>query len=269
MKTGMSTACFFGRIYNEDALREISGLGIKKAEIFFSAMQEYKPGFVNEIKNICIGEGIEMVSVHALPTQFEPQLFSLHGRQYEEALGIYEDVLKAANRLGAHIYVFHGPVHFKVAKKLQLDMAFVGERVTALAEMAKDYGVALCYENVHWCWYKKPGFAKELVQNCESDNIFFTLDMKQVAQSGYDMMDYIDDMGERLKHVHLCDFIKDDQKGIIPCLPFEGQADWEGLRNKLSDTGYEGHLMLEVYSNNYSDYTQLYDNYKKVESFFG
>lgn len=269
MKTGMSTACFFGRVFNEDALREIGRLGIRDAEIFFSAMMEYGTEFVADLRRICDGEGINMVSVHALPTQFEPQLFSGHGRQYAEALGIYEDVLRAANRLGAQVYVFHGPVYLKIAKKLHLDMEFVGERVTKLAELAKQYGVALCYENVHWCWYNAPGFARELSAHCGSDNLYFTLDMKQAAQSGYDLMEYIDDMGGRLRHVHLCDYKKDRKKGVIPCLPFEGQTDWDALKRKLQETGYDRYLMLEVYANNYESYGQLYDTYRKIEAFFG
>ncbi len=268
MRTGMSTACFFGKVYNEQALREIAKLGIRDAEIFFSAHMEYQKGFIRELRHIRDGEGMRIGSVHALPTQFEPQLFSRHQRQFEEALGVFDEVLGAAAALAAENYVFHGPMRIKIAKNVPVDLDFAAERAFLLAERAKTYGVALCYENVHWCWYRYPGFAKELSARCKSDNLFFTLDMKQAAQSGYDVLDYVDDMGKRLKHIHLCDYRKDAEKGIIPCLPFSGQADWEAIREKLVETGYDQMLILEVYANDYRTYAELKDNYDRVTRFF-
>jgi len=269
MYTGMSTACFYNRMLNEDALRHIAAMGVKNAEIFFSAMMEYGKDYVNEIKSIIDGEGVKMVSVHAQPTQFEPQLFSRHPRQIEEANGVFRKVLTAANTLGAGIYVFHGPIHLKVARSLELNMDFVGETLTRLAETAKEYGVALCYENVHWCWFKTPGFASGLLDKVESDNLWFTLDMKQAAQSGYDFSEYIDAVHGRLKHVHVCDYRVDDEKGIVPCLPFTGQTDWAALKEKLTAAGYKGCMMMEVYANNYDTFEELKKNYEKVAAFFG
>lgn len=268
MKTGMSTACFFSRELNENALREIAKLNIKNAEIFFSAQMEYRPDFINELVRIQENEGLNIVSIHALPTQFEPQLFSTHPRQYEEAMGVFENVLQAARQLSASIYVFHGPVYLKIARKLNLNMEFVGERLTHLANLAQSYGVALCYENVHWCWYNSPGFATALKQHTHSDNLYFTLDMKQAAQSGFPVLEYMKDMGNKLRHVHVCDYKLDEERGIVPCLPFEGEANWEGIRNKLIEIGYDGYLMLEVYATNYGKYAELKDTYNQVHQYF-
>lgn len=268
MQTGMSTACFYNRVYNEEALKIISEMGVPRAEIFFSGLTEYRPGFVRMLREIIDDSAIEMISVHAQPTQFEPQLFATHQRQYEEALSIYEDVLKAAHTLGAHIYVFHGPIHLKVARTMNLNMDFIAERVTTIAEMAKDYGVKLCYENVHWCWYKYPGFAQELAARVQSDNLGFTLDLKQAAQSGQDFSEYINDMGQKLSHVHICDYQMIEGKGFVPCLPFQGQTDWRRLREILQTIGYTGTLMLEVYATDYDTYEHLRQSYDEVTLFF-
>lgn len=268
MRTGMSTACFFGRVYNEQALVEMAKLGVKEAEIFFSAHMEYRPDYIKEIQKICDGEGIAVRSVHALPTQFEPQLFSLHNRQLEEALGVYDEVLAAAQALGAGVYVFHGPMRLKIAKNTPVDFQFAGERTSMLADRAKPYHVALCYENVHWCWYRYPGFARELVQNSTSDNLYFTLDMKQAAQSGYDVLQYIDDMGARLRHIHVCDYENHPEKGVIPCLPFRGQTDWTSVRQRLREIRYSYLLMLEVYANDYGGYGELKQTYDAFTQFF-
>lgn len=268
MEAGMSTACFFCRLYNEDSVREIAKLGIKDIELFFSAMMEYKKPFTDEIRRICDGEGMRVRSVHALCTQFEPQLFSMHERQREEALSIYSQVVDAAAELSAGIYVFHGPMNLKHARTFHVNYERAGERVTVLAEQARQRGVKLAYENVHWCWYAQPGFAQNILKYTQSDNLYFTLDIKQAAQSGYEVTDYIGDMGSRLAHVHVCDYRKDPQKGIIPCLPFDGEMDFGSMKNKLEEVGYDGVMMLEVYPSDYKTYGDLLDNYRKVAEFF-
>ena len=268
MKTGISTACFYGRELNEDAVLQIGELGVKNAEIFFSCMAEYEPSFAKKIKQICGDYGIKMVSVHAMPTQFEPQLFSFHPKQYAEALDIYGRVLDAGAILEAEVYVFHGPIHLKQAKKLDIDMEFAAERVRKIADMAAERSIAFCYENVHWCWFKKPEFAKNLLKYCDNDNLFFTLDLKQAAQSGCRVSEFIDAMGERLRHVHVCDYKIDREKGIIPVAPFCGDADFEYLRRRLSEQDYKGCLMLEIYKDNYNDYADLKSIYEKVDAFF-
>lgn len=268
METGMSTACFFCRLYNEDAIRKMAELGIKDMELFFSALMEYKKPFTDEVRRICDGEGAHIRSVHALCTQFEPQLFSMHDRQREEALDIYRQVLDAAAELSAGIYVFHGPMNVKRAKTFHVNYGMAGERVSLLAEEAKQRGVKLAFENVHWCWYQQPGFAQQLLRHTESDNLYFTLDIKQAAQSGYEVAEYLDDMGDRLAHIHVCDYKKDPQKGIIPCLPFDGEMDWAGMRKKLQGSGYKGRMMLEVYPSDYKTYGDLMKNYREVAAFF-
>lgn len=268
METGMSTACFFCRLYNEESVRRMADMGIKDIELFFSAMVEYKKPFTDEIRRICDGEGVRVRSVHALCTQFEPQLFSMHERQREEAFSIYRQVLDAAAELSAGIYVFHGPMNVKRAKTLHVNYERTGERVTVLAEEAKQRGVRLTYENVHWCWYARPGFARNVLAHTYSDNLYFTLDIKQAAQSGYEVAEYIDDMGDRLAHIHVCDYRKDPKRGMIPCLPFDGEMDWDGMKAKLNEMNYNGLMMLEVYPSDYKTYDDLLDNYNEVKQFF-
>ncbi|MEA4853888.1 MAG: sugar phosphate isomerase/epimerase [Christensenella sp.] len=268
MKTGMSTACFFCREYNEEAVRKMAGMGIREIELFFSAYMEYKKTFTDEINRICNGEGMTVRSIHALCTQFEPQLFSRHDRQRQEAMDTYRHVLDAAENLGAGLYVFHGAMSLKHACMMHVNYEWAGECVTPLAEQAAERGVKLAYENVHWCWYNRPGFAQSLLKNTDSDNLYFTLDIKQAAQSGYAVEAFLDDMGSRLAHVHLCDYTKDPKKGIMPCLPFSGEVNWQGMKQKLLDMSYSGVLMLEVYPGDYKTYEDLKENYDQTAMFF-
>ncbi|MBD5560133.1 MAG: sugar phosphate isomerase/epimerase [Clostridia bacterium] len=268
MEVGMSTACFFGRLLNEEALQEIGDMGIHLAEVFFAGQCEYEPSFLHKLRRIAREKEIRIRSIHAFTTQFEPQLLSVHPRQYGEAFETLHKVLAAAQMLGADTYVFHGPPYLKTARKLHIDYSRVGRTVSEIADLAADYGVRLCYETVHWCWYQFPDFAPRLLEHVSSDNLYFTLDMKQAAQSGYDMNEYIDKMNGRLAHVHVCDFRVDDQEGTVPAMPMQGQADWNGLRSKLHETGFDGDLMLEVYTRDYDTREQLWESYEAVRSYF-
>ncbi len=268
MKTGMSTACFFCRLYNEESVEKMAESGIREMEIFFSSMSEYEKDFTNGLRRTADNAGARIRSIHALCTQFEPQLYSAHTRQFQEALDVFDRVSDAAADLGAEIYVFHGPMNVKRAKALNINYAFAGERTAMLAERAKQKGIKLAYETVHWCWYQQPGFAKELLAHAHSDNLYFTLDIKQAAQSGYEIADYLDDMGGRLAHIHVCDYKKDPQKGIVPCLPFTGEMDWDGLRTRLKGIGFDGTLMLEVYPGDYGSYDELMETNRRVTEFF-
>lgn len=268
MEFGMSTACFYGADLNEDALAKIGDMGIPNAEIFFAGMVEYEPSFVRTLRNVARDNGVAIRSVHALTTQFEPQLFTAHPRQFDEAMDLYCKVLEAAHTLGASVYVFHGPAFLKKARRMKVNFEAAGERFSMLADIAAEYGVRLCYETVHWCWYQYPDFAARLLEHVASDNLRFTLDMKQAAQSGYDCCEYIDRMGGRLAHVHACDYRVDAEGGIEPALPMEGQADWSALRAKLEEIGYDDLVMLEVYAMNYDSLGELYDSYERVKRFF-
>jgi len=265
---GMSTACFFGKRYTEQSIDIMGRMGIKYIEVFLSGASEYRETFIRDLKKRISDNGIEVYSVHALSLQFEPQLFSRHERQKNDAMDVFKRVLHAGATLGARVYVFHGPADIKKARTLIIDYARAGKFVTEIAEIAKRYGLKFSYENVHWCWYGQPGFAGNLAPYVKTDNVYYTLDIKQAAQSGFRPEMYVEDMKERLVNVHLCDYIHDPDRGIVPKLPFKGEFDFGRLKHALRRIGYEGAMMLEVYGDDYPTYEALAENYEKVVRFF-
>ena len=268
MTFGMSTACFFLKKHTEDAIDQIGRMGIKNIEVFFSAQSEYRPAFVKELKKRADDYGISVYSTHALNTQFEPQMFSLHDRQRSEAYDVYQSVLEADAILGAKVYVFHGPTNIKIARKLNINYAYTGKMVSMAAEKAKAYGVKLAYETVHWCWYAHPDFPKLLEPHLSTDNLFYTLDLKQAAQSFHPIKEYIYNMGSRLANVHICDYINDPEQGVVPVLPFSGELDFDELKTELRKIGYDEGMILEVYKHNYKDYDDLKNNFYRIKAFF-
>lgn len=265
---GMSTACFFPNVYTEQAVDIMGKMQAGNIEVFFSCMSEYKKSFINDLKQRISDNGINVYSVHALSTQFEPQLFSAQKRAKEEARGIYRQVLEAAAILGAKAYVFHGPSNVKHLKKLVLNYEYIAEVSSALADIAREFGVCLAWENVHWCWFSKPDFAEELLKQPGMENMYFTLDIKQAAQAGFSPSDYLKSMNGRLVNIHVCDYAISEERGVYPVLPFKGNMDFQAFKKDIIASGYDKALIYEVYRECYKDHADLFENYNKVISFF-
>ncbi|MBQ8343379.1 MAG: sugar phosphate isomerase/epimerase, partial [Clostridia bacterium] len=95
MQTGISTASLFMRKNNEEALPLLNDLGVKTAEVFLTSFSEYGKAFGNLLAKV--KGGLFVNSVHALNTEFEPQLFSAHPRVKGDAYGWLDKVLESAN----------------------------------------------------------------------------------------------------------------------------------------------------------------------------
>lgn len=120
-----------------------------------------------------------------------------------------------------------------------------------LGEIAEEYGVQLCFENVHWAMFNSPEFFAEAKEYCP--NVGAVLDVKQARQSGRDWREYVDCMGDRLRNVHLSDVDAEGRITLVGkgCFPF-GE-----LVGKLKETGYDGPLLIEQYAGDYGDFSEI------------
>jgi sugar phosphate isomerase/epimerase len=247
MELGISTATFFLRENTEDAFNQIKRLGLSLCEVFLTTFSEYDEQFailLNERKG-----DIRVHSVHAYNTAFEPQLYNRADRTRFDGEYYFKKVLRAAQIIGAKYYTFHGQARLK--KTAKLDMNWVGPRTQELWRLANGYGVELCFENVHWASFNSPDFFAQVKEN--SPDIKACLDIKQAMQSGVSYSDYLEVMGERLKTVHISDY---DENGNT-CLLGEGIFDFKTLFSRLVDMGYDGPVIIEQYSRDYTDIAHL------------
>ena len=264
MNLGMSTACFFLKENTEDAVVEISNMGVKYCEVFLSGFSEYDRDFLIKLNNIMRQEGMTCTAVHALGTQFEPQLFSLHQRQREAALDMYKGLMESCNILGAPYYVMHGMLRLK--KQFALNYKSVAKTLDYLSTVAADFDICLTLENVHYCMYAEPGFAGGIEKYLQG-GLGYTLDIKQAAQAGFDVYLYMEEMANRLKNVHICGVRTVD--GIVKtCLPKDGDFDFERFAKALKGAGYNGTVTLEVYPGDYITTEQLSSCYQKMRDIF-
>ena len=251
MKVGVSTASLFMRRFNEDALPLLNRLGIKTAEVFLTSFSEYGKEF-GAVLAQKKGD-LTINSVHALNTEFEPQLFSAHPRVKEDAYFWADKVLDGANALGAPYYTFHGTSRVKKASRsgAEDDFPKMIHGFQQLSDFCQRKGVKLCLENVEWSTYNRIGVFEKIAK--EVPNLGGVLDIKQARISEYPYEKYLGEMGNRLAYAHISDV---DEKGKI-CLPGKGIFDFETLIQRLQNVGFDGALLIEVYQNNYEKEEEL------------
>ncbi len=261
MRVGISTATFFSKELTENSFSVIRRCGGDLCEVFLTTLSEYEPSFVDLVKYRLQEAGVEAYSVHALNTQFEPQLFNVAQRTRADAEVIYRKVLAAAQKLGAKVYTFHGSMRMK--KGAWFSPVAIGKRMAELGEIASEYGVTLCLENVHWALFNSPSFYDEM--KSYAPNVGTVLDVKQARQSGIDWQEYVDVMGKSLKNVHVSDV---DEDGNITMVG-KGTFPFAELVKKMQEVGYDGPLIIEQYSKNYENYAEVETSVQYLKNIIG
>lgn len=256
MKTGISTASFFNRIYNEDAFQHLKNLGCDLTEVFFTTYSEYEEDFAKKMAQN--QDGITVHSVHALGTQFEPELYNTSSRVRTDAEKIFKKVCRAAQILKAKYLTFHGPYRMK-KKPYNIDYKKFGTRTNEIIDIAKSYGLNLSYENVHYAFFNEPSFFINLKEYCPM--LFGTLDIKQSVQGGIDPYDILDAIGDRLSTVHICDIQGNNETAAIG----KGIYDFKKLINTLKNKNIKAPVILELYSKDYQTLDDLKKNFEYIK----
>ena len=251
MKTGISTASLFLRRYNEQALPLLNELGVKTAEVFLTTYSEYGEPFASELK--AVQGDVDVNSLHILNTQFEPQLFNAHPRAKADAFAWLDKVLDSAQILGAPYYTFHGTARIKRAARSGVNDNFVcmAAAFEEIDAACRKRGVRLCLENVEWATYNRPGAFAKIAERVPT--LGGVLDIKQARISQYPYEEYLQEMGKRLCYVHVSDV---NEQGKI-CLPGKGMFDFQTLIKRLKDVGFDGALLIEVYTGDYDKEMEL------------
>ncbi|OLT34916.1 hypothetical protein BJF79_32750 [Actinomadura sp. CNU-125] len=146
---------------------------------------------------------------------------------------------EVAEELGAEVVVVHPPFRW------QRDYArdFVG----GLARMQEETDVLFAVENMFPLKARgaEAGMYLPDWNPIDQDYPFVTLDLSHTAVSGSDALDMAGQLGDRLRHIHLADGVgitnKDEHlvpgRGSQPCGP---------MLETLAETGFRGHIVLEV-----------------------
>ncbi len=264
MHIGISTASMYGRSNVEDSIAEIAACGADLCEVFLNTYSEYTPEFVDILRERLRAASITAYSVHPMGTQFEPQLFSAHQRQREDALKMFERILMGAQKIGASCYTMHGPSNLGGRILSHVRYNFIGPITRDLCAMAKDYGVRVAWENVSWCLFRDPEFGLRLRDAAKTEDLFFTLDVKQALRSGHEPDEFIETVGDKMINLHLCDYVRENND-IRLAMPGQGQFDFADLAHKMLACGYAGPAFVEVYSMLYETLPELETSFRYLE----
>ena len=248
MKIGISTASLFLKVLTEDSLETLRGMGADTTELFLSTFSEYEEDFVRAVA--AESSGVDIHSIHVLSTQFEPQLFSAHKRVRSDAEYWLHKVCAAGCILGAKYYTFHGPLVLKKSP-YNLNIGGFADRLNELTGIAAEYGITICYENIHYGFFSRPEFFRELAEKCPK--IGACLDIKHAYFAGVDPSEYMDAAGGRLHTVHVVDIT--DAGNVV--LPGRGSYDFAKLFADMKKRGIDAPVLIEAYAKNFEKLPEL------------
>lgn len=259
MKLGISTSCLYPMATEEAALW-LADRHTPYLEVFLNSFQEAEPAFVRDLRKKLAERGTRALSVHPFSSVLEPLfLFSDYGRRYQEGLELYRHFFEAAAMLGAEVLVLHGD---SLGSRFPEEEVF--SRFGELALLGRQFGIILAQENTVRSRSRDPGFLVRM-KGALGELAAFTLDVKQARRAGYAPGDFLDPLGNAVRHIHLS-----DADGERDCLPVgQGSEDIGGLMARLQEMGYEGGVMLELYRENFGAPQELIESLRRTEQLVG
>jgi len=239
-------------MHTEEALRLICSIPVQCTEIFFNCEYEISPGYINELKSIADGSGVSITSLHPYTSGMEPILFfSGYDRRFEQGRDMYKRYYQACAQAGAKYIVFHGG-----SASADPDACRYFERYNILLEDAKAWGVELCHENVSRCAGKHLSFFAAMKKLLPDAGYVF--DVKQAIRSGHDPTEMAELLGANIRHIHISDH--DESRDCLP--PGQGVFNIGKFLSTISQNGYSGALVVELYQENFSSIVEITQGYQ-------
>ncbi len=259
MNLGISTACLYPRL-TEDSLNVLIKCGYKNFELFINAHSEIEIEYLKELKNIAISNGVKFDSLHPFECLLEAMMFfSDYERRFDESCEKYKRYFEACAYLGANVFVFHGEHRGKYGGFCGENARYF-ERYLKLYEIARQFDVYLCQENVQFYRGETVEFIDDMKKNLK-DDCKFVFDIKQARHAKQDSFKMIEAMGNSLMHVHLSDCLADK----LCIVPGEGNFDFYSLFSQLKKQGFDRTICTEVYSSS----IKSSENLTKSKDFLG
>lgn len=231
---GMSTSCNFP-LRVEHSFRLASMAGYDGLEVMITNDPVSRDA--GALRTLTERYGLPVLSIHA-PSLFWTQL--VWGRDAQSKL---ERSAELAAEVGASAVVVHPPFRWEAG------YAKGFERI--VRQTAQNSGVEICVENM-FPW--KVGRKNLLAYAPSSDPLdldvdAMTLDISHASLTGRDSLEYAMAMGDRLRHIHLCDGRRSVDEGNFHdehLVPGRGTQPVAETLGWLVAQGFTGHVVAEV-----------------------
>lgn len=252
---GLSSACYYPLV-TEASFEKICLSGAKCAEIFFNSPSELEKDFIRDMAIMQRAFGVDIVSIHPFMSFAEDFfLFSPYERRFTDALPMYKRFFEVCNALGAKIFVLHG-ARIPGAASDELYC----ERFAKLMDLGKTYGVSVCQENVVRYRSESPAYLK-MMRDAIGEDFGVVLDIKQARRAKVSPYDFINAVGDCIRHVHISDYRADCD--CVP--PLAGLFDFPEFLDTMKRIGYKGAYIIELYEHSYRDRREIVESYQKVK----
>ena len=167
---------------------------------------------------------------------------------------LYRSFFESMNKLGAKIFVLHGAISSSKCTPEHYLKQFA-----MLSDAGREYGITVAQENVSYCLSGKLEFLKMMKREL-GDKANFVLDLKQARRSRENPLDYVKELGESIVHCHISD--ADSERD---CLAVgAGNFDFGELVKALKSQGFDGNLIVELYRQNYGEFSELKTSAEKL-----
>ena len=259
MRCGVSTSCFYP-LQTEEALKQAALTGAPCTEVFFNTFGEIEPEYISRLKFISQEYSLPVVSVHPFSSNMEPFFFATdyYGR-LQDGIQLYKKLFAAAQSLGAHIAVMHGDY-----RESFYEFKDYCKNYKTLQNIARQYGVHLCQENVVRCCCATDT-AVSRMRDILNDEAEFVLDTKQALRAGIRPEDMLKAMNGRLAHIHISDY--SDEHDCV--LPGKGKMNYTAFFNRLKQCGYNADMVIELYRTGFEIPVQLEESIKLLNRLAG
>jgi len=151
---------------------------------------------------------------------------------------IIKNSIEACSSIGGAVILM--PFFGSSAIKSDNQISLLISELKKLSSIAESNGVYLALETS----LKAPDMVR-IVDSIESDFVKVYFDTGNTVEQGYDLIQEIDALGERIVQVH----VKDYPRGTLGM----GRIDFAEVIGGLMDIGFEGYLMLETPALNNSE----------------
>jgi sugar phosphate isomerase/epimerase len=234
IRVGMSTTCAFP-LATEHSFRLAKLAGYDGVEVMVSNDETTQSA--TALLELADKYEMPVMSIHA------PVLLLTHfvwGRDPQVKL---EKSAELAAAVGATSVVVHPPFRWQAA--------YAQDFLRIVRQTANNTGVEIAVENM-FPWQVKgrslkaysPGYDPTLM-DCDS----MTLDFSHASLSGRDSLELAHAMGDRLRHVHLCDGTGSQDDGQIfdeHLLPGRGNEPVAEVLQYLANQGWTGQVVAEI-----------------------